>query len=65
MKPTNHTLIVIRDYSVVTVVIISLIAGYIFLLNSANARIEAKCAAAGGQVLTQPGEASRCLRPAH
>jgi hypothetical protein len=45
-------------------VIILLAVGYGTLLNRANAKIESKCAAIGGQVLTQPGEVSKCLAPA-
>jgi hypothetical protein len=39
-------------------------AGYAALLHNGNARIEAKCAAQGGQFITAPGEISRCLHPA-
>jgi hypothetical protein len=39
-------------------------AGYAALLHNGNVRIEAKCAAQGGQVITTPGEISRCLLPA-
>jgi hypothetical protein len=53
-----------RDYFLAAFVILAIALGYVFLLQSANDRIENKCAAAGGQVLTQPGEVSRCLRPA-
>jgi hypothetical protein len=45
-------------------VIILIALGTLSLLHSGNARIEAKCAAQGGQVITAPGEISRCLRPA-
>ena len=45
-------------------VIILLAIGYAILLNSANARIETRCAAQGGQALVTPGEVTRCLRPA-
>ena len=38
--------------------------GYALLLNSANAKIEARCAANGGQVLVMLGEVSKCLQPA-
>ncbi len=44
--------------------ILLLAIGYIFLLNGANDRIEAKCAAQGGQALVTPGEVTRCLQPA-
>jgi hypothetical protein len=53
-----------RDYFLAALVIIAIAVGYVLLLQSANDRIEAKCAANGGQVLTQPGDVSRCLRPA-
>ena len=53
-----------RDYFLAALVILAIAVGYVFLLQSANDRVEARCAAAGGQVLTQPGEVSRCLRPA-
>ena len=33
-------------------------------LSVTNPRIEAKCQAAGGQVLTRPGNVSSCLYPA-
>jgi len=39
-------------------------AGYVALLHNANARTEAKCQAAGGQVLMTPGDFSKCLLPA-
>lgn len=39
-------------------------AGYAALLTRANARIEAKCAAQGGQALVTPGQPTRCLLPA-
>ena len=38
-------------------------AGYAALLNTGNARIEARCTARGGQALVTPGEVSRCLLP--
>lgn len=53
-----------RNYFLVTLAILVLVVGYVFLLQSANDRVETRCAAAGGQVLTQPGEVSKCLRPA-
>ena len=53
-----------RNYFLATLVIIAIAIGYVFLLQSANDRIEARCAADGGQVLTQPGDVSRCLRSA-
>jgi hypothetical protein len=45
-------------------VIILLAIGYGTLLNRANDRIEARCAAQGGQALVTPGEVTRCLQPA-
>jgi hypothetical protein len=51
-----------RAYLLATLVILAIAAGYVFLLQSANDRVEARCAAAGGQVLTRPGEISKCLR---
>ena len=45
-------------------VIIALAIGYLTLLNRANDRIEARCAAHGGQALVTPGEVTRCLQPA-
>ena len=53
-----------RAYFLATIVIVAIAAGYVFLLQSANDRVEDRCAAAGGQVLTRPGEVSKCLRPA-
>ena len=53
-----------RAYFLATFVILAIAAGYVFLLQAANDRVEARCAAAGGQVLTRPGEVSKCLRPA-
>jgi|688.fasta_scaffold644477_3 hypothetical protein len=53
-----------RNYFLAALVIIDIAIGYVFLLQSANDRIEARCAADGSQVLTQPGDVSRCLRPA-
>lgn len=38
-------------------------AGYATLLTHTNARIEARCADRGGQVLLTPGYPSRCLLP--
>jgi hypothetical protein len=38
-------------------------ASYAALLNTGNARIEARCTARGGQVLVTPGEVARCLLP--
>jgi len=35
-----------------------------FLLSITNPKIEAMCAAKGGQVLTRPGEISSCIYPA-
>ena len=45
-------------------VIIALAIGYLTLLNRANDRIEARCAAHGGQALVTLGEVTRCLQPA-
>jgi hypothetical protein len=53
-----------RNYFLAVLVIVAITVGYVFLLQSANERIEAACASNGGQVLTQPGDVSRCLRPA-
>ena len=53
-----------RAYLLAALLVIALAVGYGLLLQSANDRIEARCAADGGQVLTQPGEVSKCLRPA-
>lgn len=47
-----------------TVAIFVITVGWLLLLDSVNDRIEASCAASGGQVLTQPGQLSKCLRPA-
>jgi len=45
--------------------VLTLVAlGLAILINGANVNIEAKCQAAGGQVLRTPGEVSRCLLPA-
>ena len=38
-------------------------AGYAALLTNANAKIESRCTARGGQVLVTPGEVARCLLP--
>jgi hypothetical protein len=51
-----------RAYFLATFAILAIAAGYVFLLQAANDRFEARCAAAGGQVLTRPGEVSKCLR---
>lgn len=53
-----------RNYFLATLAILAFAVGYVFLLQSANDRVEARCATAGGQVLTQPGGVSKCLRPA-
>jgi hypothetical protein len=51
-------------------VFVTLGAGFILLVIAAgllaltNPRIESKCVAAGGQVLTRPGYPSSCLYPA-
>lgn len=47
-----------------TIAILVITVGWFLVLDSVNERIEASCAASGGQVLTQPGELSKCLRPA-
>lgn len=51
-------------YAIATGIIVALLAGSVMLINYGNVRIEAKCQAAGGQVLRTPGEVSRCLLPA-
>ena len=54
----------LKATAIATLVILLATAGYAALLTNANARIEARCAAQGGQVIVTPGEVSRCLRPA-
>ena len=50
-------------------IFVTLGAGIVFLLIAAgmlsitNPRVEAKCQAAGGQVLVRPGNVSSCLYP--
>jgi hypothetical protein len=57
-----------RSYVLPTIIALLVITlatvGYGALLHNGNARIEAKCADQGGQIITAPGEISRCLRPA-
>jgi hypothetical protein len=51
-------------------IFVILVAGIVLLvvaaglLNITNPKIEAKCQAAGGQVLARPGNVSSCLYPA-
>lgn len=54
----------IRAYSIAALVIIAIAVGYALLLKTANAKVEARCAANGGQVLVTPGDVSKCLQPA-
>jgi hypothetical protein len=54
----------IRIYATATLVIVAIAVGYALLLKTANAKVEARCAANGGQVLVTPGDVSRCLQPA-
>ena len=54
----------LKAYAIALLVIMLATAGYAALLHNGNARIEAKCAGRGGQVLVAPGPVSRCLRPA-
>jgi hypothetical protein len=54
----------LKATAIATLLIILATAGYVTLLRNGNARIEARCAAQGGQVLVTPGQVSRCLRPA-
>lgn len=54
----------IRIYGTATLVIVAIAFGYALLLKTANAKVEARCAANGGQVLVTPGDVSRCLQPA-
>lgn len=50
-------------------VVVTLGAGLVFLVIAAglltitNPKVEAKCQAAGGQVLVRPGQISSCLYP--
>jgi hypothetical protein len=50
-------------YALTFGVLTILAIGLAILTNSANVNIEAKCQAAGGQVLRTPGEVSQCLLP--
>ena len=57
----------LKDFAVyaLTLGVLTLAAlGVAILINSGNVNIEAKCQAAGGQVLKTPGEISKCLLPA-
>jgi hypothetical protein len=55
-----------KDFAVYALtfgVIVLAALGLAILINSSNVDIEAKCQAAGGQVLRTPGEVSQCLLP--
>ena len=60
---TKRTLQEIGVYALTFGVLILAALGLAMMINSANVSIEAKCQAAGGQVLRTPGEASKCLLP--
>ena len=47
----------------ITILAFALAVGIIFLVHGFNAHIEARCQAAGGQVLQVPDDFSRCLLP--
>ena len=61
---TKSTLQEIAVYALTFGVLILAALGVAILINSGNVNIEAKCQAAGGQVLKTPGEISKCLLPA-
>lgn len=44
--------------------IVLMALGLAQVIKSANVKMEARCAAQGGQVIVTPGEVSRCLLPA-
>jgi hypothetical protein len=50
-------------YALTAGVLVLAALGLAMMINSANVNIEAKCQAAGGQVLKTPGEISKCLLP--
>jgi hypothetical protein len=57
----------LKDFAVyaLTLGVLTLAAlGLAMMINNANVGIEAKCQAAGGQVLQMPGQISKCLLPA-
>jgi len=57
----------LKDFAVyaLTLGVLTLITlGMVILINGANVKVEAKCQAAGGQVLSTPGHISKCLLPA-
>jgi hypothetical protein len=60
---TKSTLQEIGVYALTFGVLILAALGLAMMINSANVSIEAKCQAAGGQVLRTPGEVSKCLLP--
>ena len=61
---TERVLNAVAAYAIATGIIVALLGGSVMLINHGNVRIEARCQAAGGQVLRTPGEVSRCLLPA-
>jgi ABC-type uncharacterized transport system permease subunit len=61
---TKSTLQEIAVYALTFGVLILAALGVAIRINSGNVNIEAKCQAAGGQVLKTPGEISKCLLPA-
>ena len=60
---TKSTLQDIAVYALTAGVLVLTALGLVILINGANVKVEAKCQAAGGQVLVTPGELSRCLLP--
>ena len=61
---TKSTLQEIAVYALTLGVLTLITLGVMILINGANVKVEAKCQAAGGQVLSTPGHISKCLLPA-
>jgi hypothetical protein len=61
---TKSTLQEIAVYALTLGVMTLITLGVMILINGANVKVEAKCQAAGGQVLRTPGDISKCLLPA-
>ena len=51
-------------YALTAGVLVLTALGLAILIKGANVKVEAKCQAAGGQVLATPGQVSKCLLPA-
>jgi hypothetical protein len=60
---TEKTIREVAVYTLTWGVIMLLLVGVMILTKHENVGIEARCQAAGGQVLQSPGNISKCLLP--